>query len=232
VDGFDAARHRMTAFSRDEGTVQLEAALTRMPVVAILRSMSADRFGAATEVLVDAGLPIAEFTLTTAGALDALRACAAAAPPELLLGAGTVVDAEQAEAAVDAGARFLVSPIVRAEVIGAGARLGVPVLPGAFTATEIVTAWEAGACAVKLFPASVGGPGYVRALRAPLPDVPIVPTGGIALEDVPAYLRAGAAAVGLGSPLLGDACEPGGDLEALAARARRVAQLATAASAT
>jgi len=97
----------------------------------------------------------------------------------------------------------------------------VPVLPGAFTPTEILSAWRAGTDAVKIFPASVGGPAYVRAVKAPLPDIPLVPTGGIALDDAPRYIEAGALAVGIGAPLVGDA-GAGGDLGALRARAARV----------
>jgi 2-dehydro-3-deoxyphosphogluconate aldolase/(4S)-4-hydroxy-2-oxoglutarate aldolase len=135
-----------------------------------------------------------------------------------VLGAGTVLTPEQADAAVDAGATYLVSPVVDLEVIEAARRRGVAALPGALTPTEILRAWRAGAAAVKLFPASLGGPGYLRAVKAPLPEVPLVPTGGVGLEEIGGYLRAGALAVGLGGPLVGDAGE-GGSLEALRRRA-------------
>jgi 2-dehydro-3-deoxyphosphogluconate aldolase/(4S)-4-hydroxy-2-oxoglutarate aldolase len=133
-----------------------------------------------------------------------------------------------AELAVAAGAGYLVAPDLRPEVVGWAVGRGLPVVPGALTPTEVAAAWGAGATAVKVFPVSaVGGAAYVRAVRAPLPEVPLVPTGGVGVDDIGAYLDAGAVAVGLGSPLLGDAGDPGGDLAALADRARRAVAAAT-----
>lgn len=186
------------------------------PVIAILRAESATRFPEVAAVLHDAGVTAVEFTLTTPGALDALRECAGFAHP---IGVGTVLTAADAARAVDAGAAYLITPSVETEVIAEGGRLGVPVLAGALTPTEIRRAWTAGATMVKVFPASVGGPAYIAAVRAPLPDVPLVPTGGIGVTDAAAYLAAGARAVGMGGPLLGDACS-GGDLDALRERVR------------
>ncbi|MDV5149663.1 bifunctional 4-hydroxy-2-oxoglutarate aldolase/2-dehydro-3-deoxy-phosphogluconate aldolase [Streptomyces sp. SBC-4] len=196
----------------------LRAALAAAPVIAILRSTSATRFAEVTDTLRASGVRAAEFTLTTPGVLDALREYAADAPPGLALGAGTVTTPAEAHAAVEAGATYLITPTTSTEVIAEAVRLDVPVLPGAYTPTEILTAWRAGATMVKLFPAATGGPEYLRAVRAPLPDIPLVPTGGIGAADAPAYLAAGAAALGVGSPLVGDACE-GGSLAALAERA-------------
>jgi 2-dehydro-3-deoxyphosphogluconate aldolase / (4S)-4-hydroxy-2-oxoglutarate aldolase len=125
-------------------------------------------------------------------------------------------------------AGYLVAPDFRPEVVGWAVERGLPVVPGALTPTEVAAAWGAGATAVKVFPVSaVGGPAYVRAVRAPLPEVPLVPTGGVGIDDIGAYLDAGAAAVGLGSPLLGDAGDPHGDLAALADRTRRAVAAAT-----
>ncbi|MFI9207940.1 bifunctional 4-hydroxy-2-oxoglutarate aldolase/2-dehydro-3-deoxy-phosphogluconate aldolase [Streptomyces sp. NPDC053253] len=196
----------------------LRAALAAAPVIAILRSTSAARFAEVTDTLRASGVRAAEFTLTTPGVLDALREYAADAPPGLALGAGTVTTPAEATAAVEAGATYLITPTTCTEVIAEAIRLDVPVLPGAYTPTEILTAWRAGATMVKLFPAATGGPEYLRAVRAPLPDIPLVPTGGIGAADAPAYLAAGATALGVGSPLVGDACE-GGSLAALADRA-------------
>jgi 2-dehydro-3-deoxyphosphogluconate aldolase/(4S)-4-hydroxy-2-oxoglutarate aldolase len=190
-------------------------------VVAVLRAADAGRFEEVALALTDAGVTCVEFTLSSAGALEALRRFAGRCPPGVVLGAGTVLDPGMADAAVDAGAAFLVAPTVSVEVIALANRRQVPVVPGAFTPTEILTAWRAGADAVKVFPASVGGPAYVRAVKAPLPDVPLVPTGGVALEDAPRYIEAGALAVGIGAPLVGDA-GAGGDLAALRGRAERV----------
>jgi 2-dehydro-3-deoxyphosphogluconate aldolase/(4S)-4-hydroxy-2-oxoglutarate aldolase len=139
-----------------------------------------------------------------------------------------VRSAGDAERAVEAGATYLISPDFRPEVVAWGVERGVPVVPGALTPTEIAAAFTAGATAVKVFPVSaVGGPAYLKAVRAPLPEVPLVPTGGVGLDDIGAYLDAGAAAVGIGAPLLGDAGDPGGDLAALGHRARRAVAAAT-----
>ncbi|MFC9434802.1 bifunctional 4-hydroxy-2-oxoglutarate aldolase/2-dehydro-3-deoxy-phosphogluconate aldolase [Nocardia sp. NPDC057030] len=184
------------------------------PVIAILRAPDASRFAEVTAVLHESGITAVEFTLTTVGALDALRDCAGLAHP---IGVGTVRTADDANRAVEAGAAYLITPIVSDDVIEQGFRLGVPVISGAFTPTEIHHAWSAGSTMIKVFPASVGGPDYLRALRAPLPDIPLVPTGGVALQDAKAYMDAGATALGIGSPLIGDACT-GGDLDALRER--------------
>jgi 2-dehydro-3-deoxyphosphogluconate aldolase/(4S)-4-hydroxy-2-oxoglutarate aldolase len=142
-----------------------------------------------------------------------------------------VLDPETARAALLAGAEFIVGPTTNREVITLCRRYDKVVMPGALTPTEVAAAWGAGATAVKVFPVSaVGGPAYVTAVRAPLPEVPLVPTGGIGIDDIGAYLAAGAAAVGLGSPLLGDAGDPGGDLDGLAERARRAVAAAGAGS--
>ncbi|WP_406304515.1 bifunctional 4-hydroxy-2-oxoglutarate aldolase/2-dehydro-3-deoxy-phosphogluconate aldolase [Streptomyces sp. NBC_00885] len=193
---------------------ELPQALADAPVIAILRSGSAGRFAAVADTLHRSGVRAVEFTLTTPGVLTALREYAGTKPAGLALGAGTVTTPADAQRAVEAGATYLITPAVCLDVLAEAQRLGVPVLPGALTPSEILTAWRAGATMVKLFPASAGGPSYLAAVRAPLPHVPLVPTGGIALDEAPAYLAAGAAALGMGSPLVGDACE-GGDLDAL-----------------
>ncbi|WP_084654655.1 bifunctional 4-hydroxy-2-oxoglutarate aldolase/2-dehydro-3-deoxy-phosphogluconate aldolase [Nocardia altamirensis] len=185
----------------------------KTPVIAILRAPTANRFAEVAAVLHECGITAVEFTLTSAGALDALRDY-----PGHSIGVGTVLTAADAGRAVAAGAAYLITPIVSEEVIAEGRRLGVPVISGALTPTEIHRAWTAGSTMVKVFPASVGGPEYVKAIRAPLPDIPLVPTGGVALDEAMAYLDAGATALGIGSPLLGDACT-GGDLDALRDRA-------------
>jgi 2-dehydro-3-deoxyphosphogluconate aldolase / (4S)-4-hydroxy-2-oxoglutarate aldolase len=201
---------------RDPASVMEAIAATG--IVAVLRAGDAGRFEQVAEVLVEAGVTCVEFTLTSRGAVEALRRFAARMPPGVTLGAGTVLQPDTADAAIDAGASYLVSPTVGLDVIERARRRGVAALPGAFTPTEILQAWRAGADAVKLFPASVGGPAYLRAVKAPLPEVPLVPTGGVGLEEIGRYLDAGALAVGLGAPLVGDAGE-GGDLGALRRRA-------------
>ncbi|MFL5926069.1 MAG: bifunctional 4-hydroxy-2-oxoglutarate aldolase/2-dehydro-3-deoxy-phosphogluconate aldolase [Gaiellaceae bacterium] len=194
--------------------------IARSRVVAVLRARDASRFVEAGTVLAEAGVACIEFTLSSEGALDALRAFAARLPPGVAIGAGTVLDAEAASAAVDAGATYLISPALCRDVIERGADLGVPVIPGALTPTEILEAWRAGASAVKVFPAAeAGGPAYIRAVLAPLPHVPLIPTGGVEIDDASDYLAAGAFAVGLGGSLVGD-LGAGGDLGALRARAQ------------
>ncbi|QKW10292.1 bifunctional 4-hydroxy-2-oxoglutarate aldolase/2-dehydro-3-deoxy-phosphogluconate aldolase [Streptomyces sp. NA04227] len=165
------------------------------------------------------GVGIVEVSLTGADALGVIAQARSALGPEALLGAGTVLTAQQARDAAAAGACFGVTPAVT-EAVGACRDLGLPVLAGAVTPTEAVAAMNQGASAVKLFPATLGGPAYLRALRDPLPDVPFVPVGGVDAAAVRAYLAAGALAVGVGSPLVGGAAD-GRDQGELALRAEQ-----------
>ena len=187
-------------------------------VVAILRGRRAEHLDTVLDVLVDAGIRSLEVTLNTPGALEAIRRARTRFGEDVSVGAGTVRTVADVEDAVAAGAQFLVSPHTD-PALGARAReLSAAYLPGALTPTEIVTAWNSGAAAVKLFPARLGGPRYLRDLREPLPDIPIVPTGGVSAENVGEWFAAGAVAVGVGGTLIGDALD-GGDLTALTARA-------------
>jgi 2-dehydro-3-deoxyphosphogluconate aldolase/(4S)-4-hydroxy-2-oxoglutarate aldolase len=203
-------------------------AVVRSGVVAVLRATDADRFAAVAEVLVGAGVTALEVTLTSRGAVAALAGLVRDLPEHVVVGAGTVLTADDAKACVDAGAAFLVAPVLVPEVSAVGAGAGVPTYPGALTPTEVFTAARGGAPVVKLFPASAVGPRYIRDLHGPLPDVRIMPTGGIDIDDIGAWLKAGAVAVGLGGPLLGDAADRG-SLLTLAERARRAAEAVTAA---
>src|SRR3954471_18260274 len=178
----------------------MSEALATTRVVAILRARDAARAEAVVDVLLENGIRSLELTLTTTGALDVVERLAARVPAGTDLGMGTVLTADEVHRAVDAGARFVVSPSVVPAVIEAAAHHGIASYPGAMTPTEIHTAWSAGASAVKLFPAGTLGPGFLQAVRAPLPDIPLVPTGGIAVDSVGTWLDAGASAVGLGSP--------------------------------
>lgn len=200
--------------------MDLSGALAECPIVAILRAPAADRFAEVAETLVTAGIRAVEFTFTTPGVAEAISSYAERKPEFVALGAGTVTTLENARTAVEAGATYLVSPDTNVEVIEEAKRLGVPIIAGAFTPTEILTAWRAGATMVKVFPISVGGTSYLRAIRGPLPDIPLVPTGGVDIANAGAYLQAGATAVGVGKPLVENACEPDGSLDALADRAR------------
>ena len=186
-------------------------------LLAIVRYRGGGDVDRANVAVIGAGIPLVEITLDTPGALQAVTRWREAGR---IVGVGTVVSPKQVDAAVDAGASFVVSPGVLDPVIERGRELGIDVLPGAFTPTEVLRARELEAVAVKLFPASTGGPGHVHALRGPLPDVPLVPTGGIGVEDVTSYLQAGASCVGLGGALVGAAAPTSAaDVEAISARA-------------
>jgi len=200
----------------------MSEALATTRVIAILRAEDAALAEDVVDVLLANGVRSLELTLTTEGALEVIERLASKVPDGTDLGMGTVLTADEVDRAVDAGARFVVSPSVVPEVIEAAARHGIASYPGAFTPTEIHTAWSAGASAVKLFPGGALGPSYLKAVRAPLPHIPLIPTGGVDVQTVGDWLDAGAVAVGLGGPLIGDALSPGGDLDALAKRARAV----------
>jgi 2-dehydro-3-deoxyphosphogluconate aldolase/(4S)-4-hydroxy-2-oxoglutarate aldolase len=195
--------------------------LTDTGVLPILRSARAEHVPAVAEALVQAGMTCLEVTLTVPGALRLLPALTAALPEHVALGVGTVTTLAEAEGAAAAGAAFLVCPAVCPDVLAFATSHGLPCYPGAWTPTEVLSGWQAGATAVKLFPAATGGPAHLRRIRDPLPHIPLLPTGGVAIDQVSHYLAAGAIAVGMGSPLLGDALE-GGSLTALADRSRQV----------
>lgn len=195
-------------------------------VIAILRADDTDYFPDVAQVLYDSGLRVIEATLTTPGALDAIGAMQHELGSDALIGAGSVRTKSDVDACVAAGAEFLVTPTYCPEVLDHAQAYGVPVVCGALTPTEIDAAWRRGAAAVKVFPvAQVGGPAYLSAVRAPMPEIPLVPTGGVNLSDVDAYLGAGAFAVAIGSALTGDALS-GGRLDELAKRASELMGLA------
>ena len=181
----------------------LPSELLRTRVVAVLRGQDPDRVVRAVGALHDAGVTCVEVTFTTPRATEAIARLRELLPVSAAPGAGTVLDAGQAREAIAAGATFLVSPAPCPDVVEAGVAAGVPVLPGAMTPGEVLGAWRSGASAVKVFPAASVGPGHIRDLRAPLPHIPLIPTGGIGIADASIYLEAGAIAVGLGSSLTG-----------------------------
>ncbi|MFN2570989.1 MAG: bifunctional 4-hydroxy-2-oxoglutarate aldolase/2-dehydro-3-deoxy-phosphogluconate aldolase [Gemmatimonadales bacterium] len=179
------------------------AIIREIGIIPVIRADSADAAIAVVEALAEVGLVIAEITMTVPGAIGAIGAVAKRFADKVLVGAGTVTDAETTRRAADAGAEFVVTPCLVPEVIEAARASGVAVLPGGLTPTEIFQAYRAGADMVKVFPAqNVGGAAYLRALRGPFPDIPVVPTGGVTLENVREMFDAGAAAVGVGSELI------------------------------
>lgn len=203
--------------------------LTATGVIAIARASSTRRIVAAVETVVRAGVTCVEVALTTPGAVDAIAALAASLGGTACVGAGTVLTTEQARRCIDVGAKFIVAPSVVPDVVEFTSAHGIPVFPGALTPSEIVAAWLSGAAAVKVFPASAVGPQYLRDVRAPLPDIPLIPTGGVSVDDVPKYFAAGAIAVGLGGPLFGNAFSDAGDLDALSTRSKRLLEVVRAA---
>lgn len=214
----------MTEGPGPDGRVPPSDLLRSTRAVAVLRAPTATAYDAVVDVLVECGIRSIELTMTTPGTLDTVGALVERYAGVAEIGVGTVLSAGTAEQALAAGAAFLVTPTVSPEVIAAALRRRRPVYPGAFSPTEVQTNWSLGASAVKIFPADQVGPGYLKALRGPLPDVAAMPSGGVRLEDIPAWLAAGAVAVSLGGELLGDALR-GGDLRALAVRARRARAL-------
>jgi 2-dehydro-3-deoxyphosphogluconate aldolase/(4S)-4-hydroxy-2-oxoglutarate aldolase len=194
----------------DTSTVERAAipeAIASSGVVAIARGVDAARVSAIGLALLRGGVSAFELTLNEPenDALDAIREVASRfAGSDLLLGAGTVLSVASAQRAIDAGARFIVSPHTDPELIAWGTRHGIPIFPGAFTTTEILAGWEAGATAIKLFPASVAGPTGLREIRGPLPNIPLIPTGGVSAETAGAFIQAGAVAVGVGGWLIGN----------------------------
>jgi 2-dehydro-3-deoxyphosphogluconate aldolase/(4S)-4-hydroxy-2-oxoglutarate aldolase len=171
-------------------------------IVAVVRSPDSQQLVEVAKALADGGVPVMEITFTVPGALDVIRQVRATLGDRVLLGAGTVLDAETARAALLAGAEFIVAPTLNREVIQLCRRYDKVVIPGAFTPTEILTAWEGGADIVKVFPADVGGPSYLKAIRAPLPQIRLMPTGGVDLQTATAFLKAGACCLGIGGQLV------------------------------
>lgn len=197
--------------------------LAEFGLVVVLRASDARRYDAVIETLLANGIRAIELTLTTPGTLGALQDLAERYP-SAVFGLGTVTSVADARESIAQGARYLVTPALDLAVIAAARLAGVPVYPGALTPTEIYAAWKAGASAVKIFPAQTVGPQYGRQLLGPFPDLLFVPSGGIGIEEVPAWLGAGASAVSIGGPLIGDALD-GGSLVALAARCRELVSL-------
>lgn len=175
--------------------------LGELGVILVIRCDSTDEALHGIAAVMEGGIRAMEVTFTVPGAPDVIRAVGKEYGDRVLLGAGTVTNTEQAKQAFDAGAKYLVAPNTNVQVIESAQRLGLPMFPGAFTPTEVQRAWELGASAVKIFPASVGGPDYIKALKGPYPDIPMVPTGGVNDETVGAFFMAGAFAVGAGGSL-------------------------------
>ncbi len=203
------------------------ARLKSEKVIALIRADSSASLLDCARALSAGGLNCIELTMTTPGALE-LCAKVAKELPNVLLGLGTVLDADTARAGIAAGAKFIVTPAVRPEVIKVCREAGVPVLGGALTPTEIYTSWELGVDVVKIFPAEFFGPAYIKSIKAPFPKIEIMPTGGVTPETVGEFLKAGAFATAAGSALVAAAALKAGDWAAITARARQFVAAATA----
>jgi 2-dehydro-3-deoxyphosphogluconate aldolase/(4S)-4-hydroxy-2-oxoglutarate aldolase len=196
------------------------AALVEGAIIPVVRASSPEAALHAVEAIANGGIRAAEITMTVPGALRVLEKLADRFGASLLLGAGTVLDPETARACLLAGAQFIVSPSLKPATIEMAKRYSKPVFPGALTPTEVLTAWEAGADAVKVFPCgNVGGAKYIKALKGPFPQIALVPTGGVNLETIGDFLKAGACAVGVGGELVDATLIRDGRFDALRDRA-------------
>lgn len=191
-------------------------------VVAIIRIDDRAKVMPIFDALMEGGVKCIEITMSTPKAINAIEEAAFKLPSGMLLGVGTVLDAETARAAILAGAEYVVSPIVDFDTIQLCQRYDKVVIPGAYTPTEIVRAWEAGADIVKVFPASVGGPGYIKALKGPLPRIALQPTGGVTVENAAEFIQAGATAVGIGGALVDKRAVAEGKFEVIRDKAVRL----------
>ena len=195
--------------------------ITGTGLIPVIRAQSADEAQAAVEAIQAGGLSILEITMTVPNAVKLIEQVAGRAK-DALVGAGTVLDPETARACIGAGARFVVSPALNLDTISTCNDAGVAVLPGALTPTEVVTAWRAGADLVKVFPANaVGGAAYIKSLKAPLPQVGLVPTGGVNLQTAKEFIKAGAAALGVGADLVDLQALRRGEASVITERARQ-----------
>ena len=191
-------------------------------VVAVIRIRDAGKLRAVVDAIAEGGVRAIEVTMTVPGAVALIATLSASLPSTILLGAGTVTDAATARAVIDAGARFVVGPVFRRDVIDACHARDVVAAPGCFSPTEILDAHEHGADLIKIFPATALGPSYVKDLRAPMPQLRLMPTGGVTLDNAGDWIRAGAIAVGVGSALLDTKAIDEGRLDVLVNNARRI----------
>jgi 2-dehydro-3-deoxyphosphogluconate aldolase/(4S)-4-hydroxy-2-oxoglutarate aldolase len=181
----------------------VRAQIERIGIVPVIRASSSQEARFAADAVWQGGIPIVEITMTVPGALEVISELASTMPPEVLVGAGTVLNKAMARKCADAGAQFLVTPGFDKPTVVEARKLGLLIMAGALTPTEVMAAWNSGADLVKVFPCgNLGGANYLKALKGPLPQVPIVPTGGVTLETAADYIRAGAAALGVGGELI------------------------------
>ncbi|MDQ2948593.1 MAG: bifunctional 4-hydroxy-2-oxoglutarate aldolase/2-dehydro-3-deoxy-phosphogluconate aldolase [Acidobacteriota bacterium] len=204
------------------------SSIIEIGIVPVVRTETAEGAIRAIEAIYRGGIRVAEITMTVPGALRALEKVADQFGDRIILGAGTVLDPETARSCMLAGAQFFVTPSLNLKTIAMAKRYSKVIMPGALTPTEVVTAWEAGGDAIKIFPCSaVGGAKYIKALRAPFPQIEMVPTGGVNLETAADFLRAGSCAVGVGGELIDSATIREGRFEVFEERARQFMDVVT-----
>jgi len=205
---------------------EILARIKELAVVPIIRTPDSKSALAAVEAVLEGGIDCVEITMTVAGALKAIETVADRYGDKILLGAGTVLDPETARACLLAGAQFFVTPSLNLRTIEIARRYSRPIFPGALTPTEILTAWEAGADGVKVFPCNaLGGAKYIKSLKAPFPHIDLIPTGGVNLETIADFLTAGSAAVGVGSELVDAASVSSNNYRAVSERARKFREI-------
>ena len=215
--------------SKREETIKRLEQVALLPVI---RAASATHAVAAVEAILAGGICIFEITLTVPGAVQVIESLVKRFGARALIGAGTVLTPDQAEACIDAGAEFIVSPGFDAPTVELVLKKGLPCMPGALTPTEVITAWKAGVDMVKIFPCSaMGGAKYLRALKGPLPQVKMLPTGGVNATTAHEYLAAGASALGIGSELVVASALAAGELDVITARAKELVDAVAAARA-
>jgi len=196
----------------------------------VIRAESADEAARAIDAIRAGGVSVLEITMTVPGAVSLIAEVARRVGEDAVVGAGTVLDAETARACILAGARFVVSPALNLDTIACCRRYGVAIMPGALTPTEVVAAWQAGADFVKIFPAgAVGGASYIKALKAPLPQIDLCPTGGVSLETAADFIKAGASALGVGADLVDLKALRAGQAATITDKAKRFVEIVKAA---
>jgi 2-dehydro-3-deoxyphosphogluconate aldolase / (4S)-4-hydroxy-2-oxoglutarate aldolase len=202
-------------------------------IVPVVRAESADEAGRAIAAIMAGGVPVLEITMTVPNAVRLIEDLAGRFGGQAVVGAGTVLDPETARACILAGAQFVVSPSTNVATIACCRRYGVPVMPGALTPTEVVAAWEAGADMVKVFPCSaLGGASYIKALKAPLPQIELIPTGGVNLQTAADFIKAGSSALGVGADLVDLKALREGQDAVLTERARKLVEIVRTARAS
>ncbi|HEY3381113.1 MAG TPA: bifunctional 4-hydroxy-2-oxoglutarate aldolase/2-dehydro-3-deoxy-phosphogluconate aldolase [Vicinamibacterales bacterium] len=205
-----------------QGRVGTTLGIEACGVVAVIRMREPEKLRAVVDALAEGGVRALEVTMTVPRAIQMIEQLAPALPKGFLLGAGTILDPETARLAILAGAQFIVGPVFRPEVIAMCHRYDVAAMPGCFTPTEILSAWEAGADVVKVFPATPLGPGFFKDVRGPLPQIKLMPTGGVSLDNAGDWIKAGAVAVGVGTALLDAKAIAAGDYGVITANAKRI----------